>query len=55
MQLLLERPDVALRLLGGVALTWESGRLDPTELLVRLETMTAVLDGVPDWVWRDRA
>lgn len=54
MQLLLERPDVSLRLLGGVALTWDKGRLDPTELLVRLDTMTAVLDGVPDWVWRDR-
>lgn len=54
-QLLLERPDLSLRLLGGVALSWRPGRLDPADLLVRLETMTAVLDAVPAWVWEDRA
>ena len=55
MQLLLERPDLSLRLLGGVALSWHPGRLVPAALLVRLETMTAVLDAVPPWVWSDRA
>lgn len=54
MQLLLERPEVSLRLLGGTAVTWEGGRLDPQELLVRLDTVTALLDAVPAWVWEDR-
>lgn len=54
MQLLLERPEVSLRLLGGAAVTWEAGRLDPHDLLVRLETVTALLDAVPGWVWEDR-
>ncbi|MCW2776868.1 MAG: hypothetical protein JWN17_593, partial [Frankiales bacterium] len=55
MQLLLERPDVAVRLHGGCAVTWEAGRLDPEELLVRLETVSGLLDGVPSFVWKDRA
>lgn len=55
MQLLLDRPDVSLRLLGGCAVTWEEGRLHADELVARLDTVTAVLDAVPDWVWRDRA
>lgn len=55
MQLLLDRPDVRVRLAGGCAVSWRRGRLDPVELLERLETLTALLDGVPDWVWRDRA
>ena len=54
-QLLLERPDLSLRLLGGVALSWRPGRLEATDLRRRLETMTAVLDAVPAWVWKDRA
>ena len=55
MQLLLDRPDVAVRLLGGTAVCWQRGRLDADELQVRLDTVTAVLDGVPAWVWADRA
>ncbi|MCW2605532.1 MAG: hypothetical protein JWO60_225, partial [Frankiales bacterium] len=55
MQLLLDRPEVSLRLLGGTAVTWERGRLDPEELLVRLDTVSAVLDAVPAYVWADRA
>ena len=55
MQLLLERPDLSLRLLGGDALSWRPGRLEAADLARRLETMTAVLDAVPAWVWEDRA
>lgn len=55
LRLLLDRPDVSLRLLGGCALTWEPGRLDPDGLLARLETVTALLDAVPPWVWTDRS
>lgn len=53
MQLLLDRPPVALRLLGADAVSWDDGRLDPEELLVRLETVSDVLDAVPARVWAD--
>lgn len=54
LQLLLDRPELSLRLLGGCAVTWEPGRLDAAPLLARLDTVSAVLDGVPAFVWRDR-
>ncbi len=54
LQLLLDRPEIALRLFGGTAVSWDRGRLDPTELQVRLETVTALLDAVPAYVWEDR-
>ena len=54
MQLLLDRPELSLRLLGGTAVAWDRGRLDPPELLERLDTVTALLDAVPSWVWEDR-
>lgn len=52
-QLLLDRPGLRVRLLGSCAVSWEPGRLDPAELLARLDTMTALLDGVPARVWSD--
>lgn len=55
LQLLLDRPDVSLRLLGGCAVTWERGLLDPPELLARLDTVHDLLDAVPAFVWADRA
>lgn len=55
LQLLLDRPDVAVRLLGGCAVTWRRGLLDPPELLARLDTVSDLLDAVPTFVWKDRA
>ncbi len=55
LQLLLDRPDVSVRLLGGCAVTWRRGQLDPPELLERLGTVCDLLDGVPSFVWTDRA
>ncbi|MCW2665067.1 MAG: hypothetical protein JWN57_29 [Frankiales bacterium] len=53
MQLLLDRPPVAVRLLGADAVSWDSGRLDAGDLLVRLETVSDLLDAVPQRVWAD--
>jgi hypothetical protein len=55
MALLLSRPALNLRLLDVEALSWESGRLQPADLLARLSTMHAVLDGIPSFVWSDHA
>jgi hypothetical protein len=53
MQLLLDAPPLRLRLLGGSAVTWRQGPLDPPEVLARLAVVAAVLDAVPARVWRD--
>ena len=39
---------------GLIGLTWRRGRLEPIGLQERLDTLSAVLDGVPQWVWEDR-
>lgn len=52
---LLGRPPLAVRLHGTWAMSWAPGRLAAAPLLVRLETLGALLDGVPSWVWGDRA
>ena len=53
METLLARPALHVRLRGADALCWESGAHSPAELLARLDTLAALLDGVPDWVWSD--
>jgi hypothetical protein len=55
LQLLLDRRPLAVRLQGRWAVSWAPGRLTVAALLVRLETLDALLDGVPRWVWSDRA
>lgn len=55
LQLLLDRPPLAVRLQDAWAVSWAPGRLVPAPLLTRLETLSALLDGVPAWVWSDRA
>ena len=54
MEALLSRPALHLRLAGADALCWESGAHSPSELLARLDTLSALLDGVPSYVWSDR-
>ena len=53
MQALLERPTVNLRLCGAEAISWDSGRTNPAELVDRLSTTALVLDGIPTYVWSD--
>jgi hypothetical protein len=54
MEALLARPALHVRLYGVDALCWESGAHSPSELLARLDTLAALLDGVPSYVWNDR-
>jgi hypothetical protein len=54
MQALLARPALHVRLHGADALCWEDGSHSPSELLARLDTLSTLLDGVPDYVWSDR-
>jgi hypothetical protein len=54
MEALLRRPALHLRLSGTDALCWESGAHSPSELLARLDTLSTLLDGVPNYVWSDR-
>lgn len=54
MEMLLGRPALHLRLSGAEAVCWESGAHSPVQLLARLDTLAALLDGVPQYVWSDR-
>ncbi|HUR13627.1 MAG TPA: hypothetical protein VM097_03950 [Mycobacteriales bacterium] len=54
MEALLARPAQHVRLFGADALCWEDGTHSPSELLARLDTLSALLDGVPAYVWSDR-
>jgi hypothetical protein len=42
------------RLAGRDALTWDAGRQTPARVLHQLETLTAVVGGIPSYVWTDR-
>jgi hypothetical protein len=53
MEALIHRPPVQLRLRGQHGMCWEDGRHSPAELLARLDTLHAVLDGIPAFVWND--
>jgi hypothetical protein len=53
METLLARPALHVRLLGADALCWEDGSHSPAELIARLDTLAALLDGVPAYVWTD--
>ena len=50
---LLTRPALHLRFAGTDALCWEPGSHSPSELLGRLDALSAVLDGIPEFVWND--
>jgi hypothetical protein len=54
MEALLRRPALHLRLGGTDAVCWENGSHSPSELLARLDTLSTLLDGVPQYVWSDR-
>ncbi|MDT7572656.1 MAG: hypothetical protein QOE05_2830 [Actinomycetota bacterium] len=55
MAALLARPALHLRLAGVDALSWESGRLVPADLLARLSTLQLLVAGIPSFVWADHA
>ena len=47
MEMLMTRPAFAWRTQGTDLVTWAPGVIDPMDLLARLDTMEAVIDGVP--------
>ena len=53
MQALLDRPEVDWRFEGSTMLAWYQGTLEVADLETTIGTMRAVLDGVPEYLWRD--
>lgn len=55
MEQVLAWPALNLRLSGADALLWERGTCDPEHVLSRLAALSQVVDGIPAYVWADRA
>jgi hypothetical protein len=55
MAALLGRPALHMRLLDIDAVCWESGRLEPVELIARLSTLQLLVRGIPSFVWSDQS
>lgn len=53
MQTLLSRPAFSWRIDGADIVSWQNGRLTPTDLLMAASTMSSVMAGIPSFVWRD--
>lgn len=53
MAALLARPVCNVRMHGDAVVSWDSGRQTPEHLLAVLDHLCLLVDGVPDWVWRD--
>ena len=53
LEALLARPTTNVRMSGDAVLSWDSGRQTPEHLLATLDHVCVLVDGVPDWVWRD--
>jgi hypothetical protein len=53
MQALLARSPLHFRIEGCDALCWEPGVTTPIALLERLSTLSAFVDGIPEFVWHD--
>lgn len=52
---LLARPTTNVRMSGYAAVSWCKGRQTPELVLATLDHLAVLVDGVPDWVWRDRS
>ena len=53
LQLLLAAEPLAWRVSGSDVVAWDGGFASPDQVVSRLELLSAVLDGVPSFVWRD--
>jgi hypothetical protein len=53
MQALLAAPPLAWRIDGSDLVSWSTGACGPTQLLQRLATLSAVVTGIPAFVWHD--
>jgi hypothetical protein len=54
MQALLSRPPLDWRLAGTDALAWSEGEVTPSLAMEHLQTLRAVVDGIPQFVWNDQ-
>jgi Protein of unknown function (DUF3137) len=53
MQLLVSRPVPSWRIEGTDVVAWHEGRMSPALVLSMLQTLCAVIAGVPSFVWHD--
>jgi hypothetical protein len=53
MQALLSAPPLAWRIDRSDLVSWDSGRLEPVDVIARLATLHRVVDGIPSFVWHD--
>jgi hypothetical protein len=53
MEYLLSVPHVAWRIEGASMLRWDSGRMDPTDIVEATAVLDRVADGIPSFVWKD--
>ncbi len=53
MEALMRRSALHLRLSGTDAVCWEPGRHSPSELLARLDALATLVEGIPEFVWKD--
>lgn len=53
MAMLLSRPRIAFRVEGTHLISWVDGLMDPMDVLRRLSTLDAVIDGVPGFLWAE--
>jgi len=53
MEGLLRSQGLAWRIEGQDIVSWGSGKVEPVALLARLSTLNGVVDGVPEFVWKD--
>jgi len=55
MQALLNRPDLSWRIQGVDIVSWQDGRLMPSEFIAMSTAMQTVVSGIPSFVWKDHS
>lgn len=55
MQLLLRAGKLHLRFAGSDVVSWNDGLLEPVDIVERTEVLAGVVDGVPEFVWKDHS
>jgi hypothetical protein len=53
MEFLLTVPDVQWRIEGTSIICWDSGRMQPEQIVVATAVLDRVTDGIPGFVWKD--
>lgn len=53
MEFLLTAPSAAWRVEGTEMFRWQTGRLDPADVVVSTSVLDRLADGIPSFVWKD--